>query len=125
MGARSCSINKLENFRRTENRQTENSITEATLILCGSSGERANRSGPPKPAPATCLNIYLYLPLYRFVSNEPHYLYQDLQAQLWVLSISRTVGFKEAEMFSSISTHSQTWSPLDLHRVLFLITSKQ
>ena len=33
----------LENFRRTENReqtdrQTENSITEATLIPCGSSG---------------------------------------------------------------------------------------
>ena len=33
----------LENFRRTENReQTENSKLEATLILCGSSGERAN-----------------------------------------------------------------------------------
>ena len=38
----------LENFRRTENReqtdpQTENSITEATLIPCGSWGERANK----------------------------------------------------------------------------------
>ena len=42
------SINKLENFVRTENRQrthreqTENSKPEATLILVDSRGERAN-----------------------------------------------------------------------------------
>ena len=38
---------KLENLPRTDNqadKQTENSSnTEATLILCGSSGERANK----------------------------------------------------------------------------------
>ena len=32
-----------ENKQRTD-RQSENSKTEATLILCGSSGERANNS---------------------------------------------------------------------------------
>ena len=33
----------LENFVRTDREQTDNSKTEATLILCGSSGERANK----------------------------------------------------------------------------------
>ena len=41
-------INKLENFmrtdRQTENKQTENSKSEATLICVGSWGERANKS---------------------------------------------------------------------------------
>ena len=43
------SINKLENFmrtnreQRTENRQTENSKPEATLIPVDSRGERANK----------------------------------------------------------------------------------
>ena len=63
----------------------------------------------------------IYLNLFADLSSEP-YVYQDLQAQLWVLSVLRTLGFKKAEMFSSISTHSQTWSLWDLHRVLFYIS---
>ena len=48
LGARSCSINKLEKFRRTDREQrtdgeqTENSKPEATLIPVDSRGERAN-----------------------------------------------------------------------------------
>ena len=64
----------------------------------------------------------IYLSLFTDLSSDPCFLYQDLQAQLWVLSVLRTLGFKEAEMFSLISAHSQTWSLRDLHRVLFYIS---
>ena len=37
-------IRKFAHREQTENNQSMNSKTEATLILCGSSGERANMS---------------------------------------------------------------------------------
>ena len=67
---------KWENLPRTdnqtENKQTDSSNTEATLILCGLSGERANKREPIFTGP---LHLHLYLYTYTLYNYTLLHLY--------------------------------------------------